>query len=66
MKYRILEAKELVPEIITGDIKNYLIVYYVQVKFLFFWVDIKRFCDKDIDWAKQCAEELYEKLTEEI
>lgn len=41
------------------------ICYVVQVKGTLFWHDVKEFVDfNDPDYAKQCAEELLEKLNE--
>lgn len=38
----------------------------VQVKVLFVWVTVKSFIDMDTDYAKNCAEEVIEKLNEKI
>ena len=62
-KYRIKEVAEF-----DGDAPQFLMTYFVvQVRRWFGWVNIKKFYDSDDeDYALRCAEELLEKLNEEI
>ena len=65
MKYRIIEDVCNVENTITG--KVYKVNYFiVQVKFLFFWINVKEFIDEDTEYSKNCAEDLLDKLVEEI
>lgn len=41
-------------------------MYVVQVKGWFFWHDIKSFVSDNDEYSRRCAEELFEKLKEEI
>ena len=65
MKYRIIEDTCNVEDNITGEVSkvNYFIV---QVKFLFFWINVKEFIDEDTEYSRNCAEDLLDKLVEEI
>lgn len=40
--------------------------YKIQVKIMFVWVTVKSFVDMDTDYAKNCANEILEKLNEKI
>ena len=40
--------------------------YKVQVKIMFIWITVKSFVDAYSDYAKNCAEELQDKLNEKI
>lgn len=40
--------------------------YAVQMKYLFLWITVKSFQDEDEEWARMCAEELLDKLNEEL
>lgn len=40
--------------------------YAVQMKHLFLWITVKSFQDEDEEWARMCAEELLDKLNEEL
>lgn len=65
MKYRIIEDTCNIEDTITSEI--YKVTYFiVQVKFLFFWINVKKFIDEDIEYSKNCAEDLLDKLVEEI
>lgn len=65
MKYRIIEDTCNVEDTITGEV--YKVTYFIiQVKFLFFWINVKKFIDEDIEYSKNCAEDLLDKLVEEI
>lgn len=65
MKYRIIEDVCNVENTITGEV--YKVNYFiVQVKFLFFWINVKKFIDEDTEYSKNCAEDLLDKLVEEI
>lgn len=65
MKYRIIEDTCNVEDNITGEV--FKVTYFiVQVKFLFFWINVKEFIDEDIEYSKNCAEDLLDKLAEEI
>lgn len=65
MKYRIIENVCNIVDPVTGE--AYKFSYFsVQRKFLFFWINIKEFVDEDIEYAKNCAEDLLDKLEEEI
>lgn len=65
MKYRIIEDTCNVEDTTTGEV--YKTTYFIiQVKFLFFWIDVKKFIDEDIEYSKNCAEDILDKLVEEI
>ena len=65
MKYRIIEDTCNVENTVTGEV--YKSTYFiVQVKFLFFWINVKEFIDEDTEYSKNCAEDLLDKLVEEI
>lgn len=65
MKYRIIEDTCNVEDTITGEV--YKTTYFIiQVKFLFFWINVKKFIDEDTEYSKNCAEDLLDKLVEEI
>lgn len=65
MKYRIIEDTCNVEDTITGEV--FKVTYFiVQVKFLFFWINVKKFIDEDTEYSKNCAEDLLDKLVEEI
>ena len=65
MKYRIIEDTCNVENTVTGEV--YKSTYFiVQVKFLFFWINVKKFIDEDTEYSKNCAEDLLDKLVEEI
>ena len=40
--------------------------YKVQVRIMLIWITIKSFVDADSDFAKNCANELQDKLNEKI
>lgn len=40
--------------------------YAVQMKRQFRWITVKSFQDEDEEWARMCAEELLDKLNEEL
>lgn len=65
MKYRIIEDTCNVEDNITGEVSK-VIYFIVQVKFLFFWINVKEFIDEDIEYSRNCAEDLLDKLVEEI
>ena len=65
MKYRIIEDICNVENTITGEVSN-VTYFIVQVKFLFFWINVKEFIDEDTEYSKNCAEDLLDKLVEEI
>lgn len=65
MKYRIIEDTCNVEDNITGEVSN-VTYFIVQVKFLFFWINVKKFIDEDTEYSKNCAEDLLDKLVEEI
>lgn len=65
MKYRIIEDTCNVENNITGEISK-VTYFIVQVKFLFFWINVKKFIDEDTEYSKNCAEDLLDKLVEEI
>lgn len=65
MKYRIIEDVCNVEDTITGEVSK-VTYFIVQVKFLFFWVNVKKFIDEDTEYSKNCAEDLLDKLVEEI
>ena len=65
MKYRIIENSCNVEDNITGEVSK-VIYFIVQVKFLFFWINVKEFIDEDIEYSRNCAEDLLDKLVEEI
>ena len=65
MKYRIIEDVCNVENTITGEV--YKVNYFiVQVKFLFFWINVQEFIDEDTEYSTNCAEDLFDKLVEEI
>lgn len=65
MKYRIIEDVCNVEDNITGEVSK-VTYFIVQVKFLFFWINVKKFIDEDTEYSKNCAEDLLDKLVEEI
>ena len=65
MKYRIIEDVCNVEDTITGEVSK-VTYFIVQVKFLFFWINVKEFIDEDTEYSKNCAEDLLDKLVEEI
>lgn len=65
MKYRIIEDTCNVEDIITGEVHK-VTYFIIQVKFLFFWINIKKFIDEDTEYSRNCAEDLLDKLVEEI
>ena len=65
MKYRIIEDVCNVEDNITGEVSK-VTYFIVQVKFLFFWINIKEFIDEDIEYSRNCAEDLLDKLVEDI
>ena len=65
MKYRIIEDTCNVEDNITGEVSE-VTYFIVQVKFLFFWINVKKFIDEDTEYSKNCAEDLLDKLVEEI
>ena len=65
MKYRIIEDVCNVEDTITGEVSK-VTYFIVQVKFLFFWINVKEFIDEDTEYSRNCAEDLLEKLVEEI
>ena len=65
MKYRIIEDVCNVENNITGEVSK-VTYFIVQVKFLFFWINVKEFIDEDIEYSRNCAEDLLDKLVEEI
>ena len=65
MKYRIIEDTCNVEDNITGEVSN-VTYFIVQVKFLFFWINVKKFIDEDTEYSKNCAEDLLDKLVEDI
>lgn len=65
MKYRIIEDTCNVENTITGEVSKFT-YFIVQVKFLFFWINVKEFIDEDIEYSRNCAEDILDKLIEEI
>ena len=65
MKYRIIEDYCNVEDNITGEVSK-ITYFIVQVKFLFFWINVKKFIDEDTEYSRNCAEDLLDKLVEEI
>ena len=65
MKYRIIEDVCNVEDNITGEVSK-ITYFIVQVKFLFFWINIKEFIDEDTEYSRNCAEDLLDKLVEKI
>ena len=65
MKYRIIEDVCNVENNITGEVSK-VTYFIVQVKFLFFWINVKEFIDEDTEYSRNCAEDLLDKLVEEI
>lgn len=65
MKYRIIEDTCNVEDNITEEVSK-VTYFIVQVKFLFFWINVKKFIDEDTEYSKNCAEDLLDKLVEEI
>lgn len=51
---------------VVGIEKYLLLDYKVQVKFAGIWITVKSFHDEDEEYAKNCANELLEKLNEKI
>ena len=51
----------------SGNREKYLLLdYKVQVKFAGIWITVKSLHDEDEEYAKNCANELLEKLNEKI
>lgn len=65
MKYRIIEDTCNVEDNITGEVSE-VTYFIVQVKFLFFWINVKKFIDEDTEYSRNCAEDLLDKLVEDI
>lgn len=65
MKYRIIEDVCNVEDNITGEVSK-VTYFIVQVKFLFFWINVKEFIDEDTEYSRNCAEDLLDKLVEKI
>ena len=65
MKYRIIEDVCNVEDTLTGEVFK-TTYFIVQVKFLFFWINVKKFIDEDTEYSKNCAEDLLDKLVEDI
>lgn len=65
MKYRIIEDICNVEDTITGEVSK-VTYFIVQVKFLLFWINVKEFIDEDTEYSRNCAEDLLDKLVEEI
>ena len=65
MKYRITEDVCNVEDNITGEVSK-VTYFIIQVKFLFFWINVKEFIDEDTEYSRNCAEDLLDKLVEEI
>ena len=65
MKYRIIEDVCNVEDTVTGEVSK-VTYFIVQVKFLFFWINVKEFIDEDTEYSRNCAEDLLDKLVEEI
>lgn len=66
MKYRVKEELCELQDPVTNEWIGPHTYFIVQVKFLWFWITVKEFVDEDPDYAKNCAEELLDKLVEEI
>lgn len=58
-QYRINKTTTFVEDNRSGN-------YKVQVKFAGIWITVKSFHDEDEEYAKNCANELLEKLNEKI
>ena len=65
MKYRIIEDVCNIEDTITGEVSK-VTYFIVQVKFLLFWINVKEFIDEDTEYSRNCAEDLLDKLVEEI
>ena len=67
-KYRIKEVQCYVVGADKYGCEDLYVIpkYKVQVKVLFVWVTVKSFVDMDTDYAKNCANELQDKLNEKI
>lgn len=65
MKYRIIEDVCNIENTITGEVSK-ITYFIVQVKFLFFWINVKEFIDEDTEYSRNCAEDLLDKLVEDI
>lgn len=66
-RYRINKTTTFVEDNHSGNKEKYLIPdYKVQVKFAWIWITVKPFHDEDEEYAKNCANELLEKLNEKI
>ena len=66
-RYRINKTTTFVEDNHSGNKEKYLIPdYKVQVKFEWIWITVKSFHDEDEEYAKNCANELLEKLNEKI
>lgn len=65
--YRINKTTTFVEDNCSGNREKYLLLdYKVQVKFAGIWITVKSFHDEDEEYAKNCANELLEKLNEKI
>ena len=63
-KFRIKKEK-----VVVGDIHENLYYsheFFVQMKILWFWIDIKSFLDEDEEYAENCANELLDELKKRI
>lgn len=67
-KYRIKTVKTYVSWVDKYGCEDLYVIpkYKIQVKVLFVWVTVKSFVDMDTEYAKNCAEELQDKLNEKI
>lgn len=66
-QYRINKTTIWVEDHCNGKNEKYVLPNYeVQVKFAGIWVTVKPFYDEDEDYAKNCANELLDKLNEKI
>ena len=64
---RINKPTTFVEEKCSGHREKYLLLdYKVHVKFAGIWITVKSFHDEDEEYAKNCANELLEKLNEKI
>lgn len=66
-QYRINKTTTFVEDNRSENREKYLLPdYKVQVKFAGIWITVKSFHDEDEEYAKNCANELLEKLNEKI
>ena len=64
-QYRINKTTTFVEDNRSENREKYLLPdYKVQVKFAGIWITVKSFHDEDEEYAKNCANELLEKLNE--